>query len=162
MTTDTNEGFRAMVAQSELFKNRFENVVARVTAIAADEFGIAIDREAIVNLPEARICTISDVGLDAAQVARELAALPAVIKAKANKDLKRDIEAGKEAAIASLPRDRAARLSAARVGGFAGGTTPTTPKHTADEEAVLVRRALSLGSAKARLDFCRKHGLGIA
>ncbi len=158
-TTDNNEGFRAMVAQSDLYKNRFEQVVQRVTEIAADEFGIALDRDAIVNLPEARICTISDVGLDAAQVARELAALPAVIKAKANKDLKRDIEAGAASAIASLPKDRAARLTAARAGGFAGGATSTAPKHSADEEAVLLRRALSLGSAKARLDFCRKHGL---
>ena len=156
---NTDENFRAMVAQSELFKNRWENVCQRVTAIAADEYGIVLDRATIVNLPEARIATISDVGLDSAQVAKELLALPAVIKSNANKDLKRDIEAGKEAAIASLPKDRAARLSAARVGGFAGGNTPTTAKPSAEEEAVLLRRALSLGSPKARLDFCRKHGI---
>lgn len=160
MTTD--DSFRAMVAQSELFKNRWEAVVTRVTAIAADEFGIALDREAIVNLPEARICTISDVGLDAAQVARELAALPAVVKSKRDRDLKASLLAGEENAIASLPKDRAARLTAARAGGYTGGTTTSTPKHTADEETVLLRRALSLGSAKARLDFCRKHGIGTA
>lgn len=161
--TDNNEGFRAMVAQSELYKNRFEKVVQRCTEIAAEEFGIvALDRETIVSLAEARICTISDVGIDRDQVARELAALPAVIKAKANRDLKRDLESGTASAIASLPRDRAARLTAARAGNYAGGTTSTTPKHTADEEAVLLRRALSLGSAKARLDFCRKHGIGTA
>ncbi len=159
---NTDENFRAMVAQSELFKNRWENVCQRVTAIAADEYGIVLDRATIVNLPEARIATISDVGLDSAQVAKELLALPAVQKASANKKLKAALEAGTESAITSLPKDRAARLSAARAGGFAGGNTTSTPKHTADEEAVLLRRALSLGSAKARLDFCRKHGIGIA
>ena len=156
---NTDENFRAMVAQSELYKNRWENVCQRVTAIAADEYGIVLDRATIVNLPEARIATISDVGLDAAQVAKELLAFPAVIKSKANKDLKRDIEAGKEAAIASLPKDRAARLSAACAAGFAGGNAGTTAKPSAEEEAVLLRRALSLGSPKARLDFCRKHGI---
>lgn len=124
---NTDENFRAMVTQSELFKNRWENVCQRVIAIAADEYGIVLDRATIVNLPEARIATISDVGLDSVQVAKELLALPAVQKASANKKLKADLEAGTESAIASLPKDRAARLSAARAGGFAGGNAGTTP-----------------------------------
>ena len=156
MTSHDTNDFRAIVAASELFKNRWETVAARVTAIAADEFGVVLDREAVLTLPEARICTISDSGLDAEQLKRELLTLPAVKAANDAKRLKREVESGDETAIASLPRGPAARINLARK--LKMGDGKHVPVKTAESEARLLARLMTL-SPQQRISKGREWGV---
>ena len=157
MTADSNETFRALVANGpEIIRNRWELVVSRVASIAAEQFQIILDREAILNLKEAKIATLSDSALNSEQVVRELLALPQVIKSKAERDLKELLLAGDETAVASLPTDRGARINEARRLGVGDGKT-AAPK-TAESEAVILRRALSMSPA-SRISYMRANGL---
>tara|TARA_R110002094_G_scaffold212885_2_gene183377 strand:- start:1158 stop:1625 length:468 start_codon:yes stop_codon:yes gene_type:complete len=153
--SDQTENFRNIVAGDDRLKARWEAVSDKIIADASRLLGVQLDRESIVALPSARLAVLTDDPLSDAYLeeVKQLEAAQAQIR---QAELKAALEAGNEDALASLPKGRAERLSAARALGMVD--TPTAAPTSVADEATLLRLLLTLPRGE-RLARARDWGM---
>ena len=110
----------------------------------------------IIAIPSARLAVLTDDPISESWL-EEAKRLPVVAKAAKERALKAALEAGEESAHSDLSKlPRAERISRARELGIDG--SKNAGQKTAESEAVLLRRCLSL-SPQQRISFARANGL---
>lgn len=147
------DNFRDMVAADSACRARW--IATREHAQqAAAELGVTLDDDALIELPSIRLAVLAD-HMDRERMLAEMNGLDVVQKQVRQQELKAALENGDEEALASLPRDRAARLSAARKLGLS--TIPPAAR-SVEDEATLLRRLMTLNRTE-RLARAREWGL---
>jgi hypothetical protein len=117
MMADDNDNFRDLVAASEHLKQRWNQTVEYITGQARSLLNVDLTAADIVTIPAARIHVLSSGDVDALDPIwiEEALRVPAVAKAKADRELKAALTAGDATTLDSLNRlPRAERLSMAR------------------------------------------------
>lgn len=153
--TDQTEDFRNIVAGDDRLKARWEAVSDKIVADAYRLLGVNLSREEIVALPSARLAVLTNEALSDLYL-EEVKQLEAVQAQVRQTELREALERGEEDALASLPKNRAERMSAARALGMTD--TPTSAPTSIADEAVLLKRLLTLPRGE-RLARAREWGL---
>jgi hypothetical protein len=155
---DDGETFKNIVASSDRLKARWEAVSTKMIADGREAFGgVNLSLEELIQLPSTRIAVLSEDGLSDGWLneAKTLDRVQAHLK---QVQLKADLENGSEFAHAELRQlSPASRITRARELSLETNAMGGAER-TAESEAVLLRRCLSL-SPVARLSFARQHGL---
>ncbi|MEM6635536.1 MAG: hypothetical protein AAF667_06555 [Pseudomonadota bacterium] len=151
------ENFRAIVAESDLLRERWLTLSSQIIAECADQFGETVDRESLMMLNSVRLSVLTGETFDWRAEAQQQ--LPALKRASELADIKRRVEAEDAAAIAELddlpPSERLSKAHAMGLGQH------EAPAQLSDEEKMT--EALRINSMRLsgvqRLAEARKAGL---
>lgn len=153
---DDGTDFKNIVAASDRLKARWHATVDHMTKQARDLLSVELTPSDIIAIPSARLAVLTDDPISESWL-EEAKRLPVVAKAAKERALKAALEAGEESAHSDLSKlPRAERISRARELGIDG--SKNAGQKTAESEAVLLRRCLSL-SPQQRISFARANGL---
>lgn len=126
------ENFRAIVADSDILRERWLTLSSKIIAECADTLGETVDRESLMSLNSVRLAVLTGDDFDWRAEAQQQ--LPALKRASELAEIKRRVEAEDAAAIAAEfddlpPRERMTKAHSMGIGQKAGA-----PAQLSDEE----------------------------
>lgn len=161
----SQESFKQVVAESPALKEAWELTVTTIQA-EASALGVDLDRAQIAELNAARLATVSkDVELLNGWQAEAEKLFPAMAEAVRRKDVQKRLADGEDVFGTSEPAPSsnaaARRLSEARKAGAAAPAKEETPARMgADEEALAIKRLLTL-PPQLRIAEARRLGIRV-